>query len=183
MPGMDSWRTISPLKLAEMRAFTLPLPSYLSIPAMANGSWSFPVRWTPSWANRYVPCSVASEHFDLAPFSSSANPVPTACAPTTPTTANTNRVATYLLMRSVPPRVVGAYGPISVFTPASSRAVPHITSAAYSCERGGRIPRSSGLSSSYSAFCGPFVERHYSTEATSAASGRLQQHRLYYLRM
>src|SRR5215217_2412301 len=121
---MDWWRTPSPLKLAEMRAFTLPLPSYFSIPAMANGAWSFPVTSTPSWAIRYVPCSVALEHFAPAEFSSSANPVPTASTPTTPTTPNTtNRAARYLFMRFVPPCFVGA----------------HVTSAPYSCERGGRI--------------------------------------------
>src|SRR5215210_269177 len=124
VPGMDSWRTTSPLKLAEMRAFTLPLPSYFSIPAMANGAWSFPVTSTPSWAIRYVPCSVALEHFALESFSSSANPLPTASTPTTPTTPNTtNRAARYLFMSSVPPCFVGA----------------HVTAAAYSCERGGRI--------------------------------------------
>src|SRR5215208_4218179 len=121
---MDSWRTTSPLKLAEMTAFTLPLPSYFSIPAMANGAWSSPVTSTPSWAIRYVPCSVALEHFAPAEFSSSANPVPTASTPTRPTTPNTtNRAARYLFMRFVPPCFVGA----------------HVTSAAYSCERGGRI--------------------------------------------
>src|SRR5215212_7539084 len=79
---------------------------------------------TPSLANRYVPSSVALEHFALASFSSSANPLPTASTPTTPTTPNTtNRAARYLFMRSVPPCFVGA----------------HVTGAAYSCERGGRI--------------------------------------------
>src|SRR5215204_748318 len=145
VPGMDSWRTTSPLKLAEMTAFTLPLPSYFSIPAMANGFWSFPVTSTPSWAIRYVPCSVALEHFAPAPFSSSANPVPTARTPTTPTTPNTtNRAATYLFMRLYL-LVAGAYGRISVATPASSRAGPHVTSAAYSCERGGRITHLSDI--------------------------------------
>src|SRR5215203_6711692 len=57
VPGMDWLRATSPLKLAETTAFTFPLPSYFSIPAMANGAWSFPVTSTPSWANRYVPCS------------------------------------------------------------------------------------------------------------------------------
>src|SRR5918995_4839357 len=91
---------------------------------MANGLWSFPLTLTPSWANRYVPCSVALEHFALAAFSSSANPVPTASTPTRPTTPNTtNRAATYLFMSSVPPCFVG----------------PHVTAAAYSWERGGRI--------------------------------------------
>src|SRR5215218_2007379 len=121
---MDSWRTTSPLKLAEMTAFTLPLPSYFSIPAMANGAWSFPEMSTPSWAIRYVPCSVALEHLALASFSSSANPVPTASTPTTPTSPNTtNRVAKYLFMGSVPPCFVGA----------------HVTAAAYSCGRDERI--------------------------------------------
>src|SRR5215211_251626 len=124
VPGMDSWRTTSPLKLAEMTAFTLPLPSYFSIPAMANGAWSFPVTSTPSWAIRYVPCSVALEHFALAEFSFSANPLPTASTPTRPTTpTTTNKAATYLFMSSVPPCFIG----------------PHVTAAAYSCERGGRI--------------------------------------------
>src|SRR5829696_813335 len=99
---MDWLRATSPLKLAEMTAFTLPLPSYFSIPAMANGFWLFPVTSTPSWANRYVPCSVALEHFAPASFSSSANPLPTATTPTTPTTPNTtNRAARYLFMRSL----------------------------------------------------------------------------------
>src|SRR5215208_983426 len=95
---------------------------------------------TPSLANRYVPSSVALEHFALASFSSSATPLPTASTPTTPTTANTtNRAARYLFMRSVPPCFVGAYDRISVATPASSRAGPHVTSISYFCERGGRI--------------------------------------------
>src|SRR5215218_2579430 len=101
---------------------------------------------TPLMANRYVPSSVASEHF--APASSSLSsssladpvPIPTTRTPTRPTTPNTtNRAATYLFMRSLPPCFVGAYGRISVSTPASSRVGPHVTSAPYSCERGGRI--------------------------------------------
>src|SRR5918993_2800902 len=107
---------------------------------MANGLWSLPLISTPFWANRYVPLSVASEHFAPVAFSSSANPLPTASTPTRPTTPNTtNRAARYLFMRSVPPCFVGAYSRISVATPASSRAGPHITSTAYFCERGGRI--------------------------------------------
>src|SRR5918995_7544533 len=107
---------------------------------MANGLWSLPLISTPFWANRYVPCSVASEHFAPVAFSSLANPVPTASTPRRPTTpTTTNRAARYLFMRSVPPCFVGAYDRISVSTPASSRAGPHITSAVYSCERGRRI--------------------------------------------
>src|SRR5215208_933559 len=69
---------------------------------MANGFWSFPVTSTPSWASRYVPCSVALEHFAPASFSSSANPLPTATTPTRPTTPNTtNRAAKYLFMGSL----------------------------------------------------------------------------------
>src|SRR5215208_7117078 len=123
-PGMDWWRATSPLKLAETTALTLPLPSYFSIPAKANGTCFFPSTLTPSWANRYVPCSVALEHFALAAFSFSANPLPAASTPTRPTTpTTTNKAARYLFMRSVPPCFVGA----------------HVTDAAYSCERGGRI--------------------------------------------
>src|SRR5215217_9632359 len=88
---------------------------------MANGLWSLPLISTPFWANRYVPCSVATEHFAPAAFSSPANPLPTASPPTRPTTPNTtNRAATYLFMRSVPPCFVGT----------------HVTEAAYSCVRG-----------------------------------------------
>src|SRR5829696_47961 len=91
---------------------------------MANGLWSLPLISTPFWANRYVPLSVASEHFAPEAFSSSANPLPTASTPTRPTTPNTtNRAARYLFMRSLPPCFVG----------------PHVTAAAYACERGGRI--------------------------------------------
>src|SRR5215217_1754279 len=88
---MDWWRATSPLKLAEATAFTLPLPSYFSIPAMANGPWSFPEMSTPSWAKRYVPCSVALEHFATA-FSSPlslAYPAPPARTPA-PTTSSTS---------------------------------------------------------------------------------------------
>src|SRR5215217_2621248 len=71
---------------------------------MANGLWSLPLISTPFWAKRYVPCSVATEHFAPAAFSSLANPLPTASTPTRPTTPNTtNRAARYLFMRSVPP--------------------------------------------------------------------------------
>src|SRR5829696_7073024 len=122
---MDSWRTTSPLKLAEMTAFTLPLPSYFSIPAMANGFWLFPVTSTPSWANRYVPCSVALEHFAPASFSSSANPLPTASTPTRPTTPNTtNRAARYLFMRSVPPCCVLAGTLWQVVSRCNEHSVP-----------------------------------------------------------
>src|SRR5215208_5805140 len=111
---------------------------------MANGLCSLPLISTPFWANRYVPLSVALEHFALEAFSSSANPLPTASTPTRPTTPNTtNRAARYLFMRSLPPCFVVAYDRISVSTPTSSRAGPHITSAAYSCERGRRITQMS----------------------------------------
>src|SRR5215208_4147457 len=71
---------------------------------MANGLCSLPLIRTPFWANRYVPLSMATEHFALEAFSSSANPLPTASIPRRPTTHNTtNRAATYLFMRSVPP--------------------------------------------------------------------------------
>src|SRR5215204_357774 len=107
---------------------------------MANGLWSLPLISTPFWANRYVPLSVASEHFASVAFSSLAKPLPTASTPTRPTTPNTtNRAARYLFMRSLYLLALsGAYDRISVST-AASRAGPHITSAAYSCERGRRI--------------------------------------------
>src|SRR5918993_4456781 len=111
---------------------------------MANGLCSSPLISTPFWAKRYVPLSVALEHVAPASFSSLANPLPTASTPTRPTTPNTiNRAARYLFMRSVPPCFVGAYDRISVSTAASSRAGPHIRSAAYSCERGRRITQRS----------------------------------------
>src|SRR5829696_4301896 len=55
---------------------------------MAKGLWSLPLISTPFWANRYLPSSVASEHFALLEASSSlAYPAPTvvsrAAAPTT----------------------------------------------------------------------------------------------------
>src|SRR5215213_6601808 len=55
---------------------------------MATGLCSSPLISTPFWANRYVPLSVASEHFALLEaFSSLAYPAPTvvsrAAAPTT----------------------------------------------------------------------------------------------------
>src|ERR687896_406638 len=55
---------------------------------MAKGLCSLPLISTPFWANRYVPLSVASEHFALLEaFSSLAYPAPTvvsrAAAPTT----------------------------------------------------------------------------------------------------
>src|ERR671910_3311116 len=55
---------------------------------MANGMWSLPLISTPFSANRYVPSSVASEHFALLEASSFlAYPAPTvvsrAAAPTT----------------------------------------------------------------------------------------------------
>src|SRR5215217_39411 len=114
--------------LAETTVLTWPLPSKTSYPARAAGSCSLPLISTSSKANRYVPSSVASEHFALEAFSSplsplsSAYPAPPASTPTRPTTPNTtNRAATYLFMRSMPPCFVG----------------PHVTAAAYSCERGG----------------------------------------------
>src|SRR5215207_3557271 len=127
---LELWclRPTCPLKLNESTLFPWPLPSKTSYPATANGPWSFPSIVDPSKANRYMPSSVASEHFapsssSLA-FSSLANPVPTASAPTTPTSPNTtNRVAKYLFMGSVPPCFVG----------------PHVTAAAYSCGRDERI--------------------------------------------
>src|SRR5215203_1671548 len=92
---------------------------------MANGAWSFPVTSTPSWANRYVPCSVALEHFAPASFSSSANPLPTASTPTTPTTPNTtNRAARYLFMRSVPPCCVLAGTLWQVVSRCNEHSVP-----------------------------------------------------------
>src|ERR671911_322392 len=98
---------------------------------MANGLWSLPFISTPFWANRYVPCSVALEHFAPAAFSSLANPLPTASTPTRPTTPNTtNSAARYLFMRSVPPCFIG----------------PHVTSATYTCERGGCITQLQYLS-------------------------------------
>jgi hypothetical protein len=126
-------------QLVEATLLRWLLPSKTSYPAMANGSWSLPLISTSSKANGYVPSSVASEHFVRPAFSSSANPLPTASTPTRATTPNTtNRTAKYLFLRSVPPCFAGAYGRISVSTPAS-RAGPHVTSAPYSCERGGRI--------------------------------------------
>src|SRR5918995_2822969 len=54
---------------------------------MANGLCSSPLISTPFWANRYVPLSVASEHFALEASSFLAYPAPTvvsrAAAPTT----------------------------------------------------------------------------------------------------
>src|SRR5215216_3309177 len=57
---------------------------------MAKGLCSLPLISTPFWANRYVPLSVATEHFALLEaFSSLAYPAPTvvsrAAAPTTTT--------------------------------------------------------------------------------------------------
>src|SRR5215204_2248809 len=124
---LELWclRPTCPLKLNESTLFPWPLPSKTSYPATANGPWSFPSIVDPSKANRYMPSSVASEHFALEAFSSPlspAYPAPPASTPTRPTTPNTtNRAATYLFMRSMPPCFVG----------------PHVTAAAYSCERGG----------------------------------------------
>src|SRR5215217_556636 len=105
---MDWWRATFPLKLAEATAFTLPLPSYFSIPAMANGPLSGPPVTTPSWAKRYVPCSVASEHFapafssPLSPLSS-AYPAPPARTTPAPTTSSTSTTpAAHSLLRFIP---------------------------------------------------------------------------------
>src|SRR5215204_4021771 len=109
--------------------------------------------FTPSTASRYVPSSVALEHFALEAFSSplsSAYPAPPASTPTRPTTPNTtNRAATYLFMRSVPPCFVG----------------PHVTAAAYSCERGGRITQLQYLLQLSS----PTSENSYSTHSGELA--------------
>src|SRR5215218_9996589 len=64
---------------------------------MAKGLCSLPLIPTPSAANRYVPCSVASEHFALEAFSSSAYPVPIARTPASPTTSSTTPAAQRLL--------------------------------------------------------------------------------------
>src|SRR5918999_5809843 len=108
---------------------------------MANGLWSLPLISTPFWAKRYVPCSVSSEHFASVAFSSLANPLPTASTPTRPQLPTPPigppRICSCALCTSLLCR--GLRGRISVSTPASSRAGPHITSAAYSCERGRRI--------------------------------------------
>src|SRR5215203_3038824 len=83
--------TTFPFKLNEATPCCVPLPLNTCCPATAKGSCFFPS--TPSKANRYLPCSVASEH--LAPaaflslaFSSLANPVPTTRTPT-PTSSTT----------------------------------------------------------------------------------------------
>src|SRR5215208_4376387 len=121
VPDTCCLRITCPLKLAEKTLFTWPLPSKTSYPAPANGTWSFPVMSTPFQPSRYVPCSVALEHFSPAAFSSSANPVPTASTPTRPTTPNTpnttNRAATYLFMRSL--YLLALSGPTAV-----SRSLP-----------------------------------------------------------
>src|SRR5215208_1698016 len=120
---MDWWRATSPLKLAEATAFTLPLPSYFSIPAMANGPWSFPEITTPSWANRYVPFSVASEHFAPASSSplSSAYPAPPARTPAPTTSSTSTTPAAHIPLRFI--RVVLlSYG--SFFT--ASKVPPHL---------------------------------------------------------
>src|SRR5919205_447231 len=98
---LELWclRPTCPLKLNESTLFPWPLPSKTSYPATANGPWSFPSIVDPSKANRYMPSSVASEHFALSVFSPLANPVPTARIPMTPTSDTPNRAATYLFMR------------------------------------------------------------------------------------
>src|SRR5215207_7736583 len=55
---------------------------------MANGLWSLPLISTPFWVNRYVPCSVATEHFAPAASSSLAYPAPTVVRAAAPTTTN-----------------------------------------------------------------------------------------------
>src|SRR5215208_908369 len=52
---------------------------------MAKGLWSLPLISTPFWANRYVPLSVALEHFALEAFSSLAYPAPTVVRAAAPT--------------------------------------------------------------------------------------------------
>src|SRR5215217_6679964 len=54
---------------------------------MAKGLCSSPLISTPFWANRYVPLSVASEHFALEASSSLAYPAPTVVRPAAPTTS------------------------------------------------------------------------------------------------
>src|SRR5215204_6714834 len=55
---------------------------------MANGLCSSPLISTPFWANRYVPLSVALEHFALLEaFSSLAYPAPTVVRAAAPTTS------------------------------------------------------------------------------------------------
>src|SRR5215211_5548487 len=54
---------------------------------MANGLCSSPLISTPFWANRYVPLSVALEHFALEAFSSLAYPAPTVLRAAAPTTS------------------------------------------------------------------------------------------------
>src|SRR5215212_8053913 len=54
---------------------------------MAKGLCSSPLISTPFWANRYVPLSVATEHFALLEASSSlAYPAPTVVRTAAPTT-------------------------------------------------------------------------------------------------
>src|SRR5215208_1484703 len=95
VPETGSLRETSPLKLEEATPFSLPLPSNTAYPAMANGTWALsPVISTPSKANGYVPCNVATEHFLAPAFSSSvAYPVPTAKTATTPTRRSTTHAA------------------------------------------------------------------------------------------
>src|SRR5919107_6317726 len=54
---------------------------------MATGLCSSPLISTPSSANRYVPLSVALEHFALEAFSSLAYPAPTVVRAAAPTTS------------------------------------------------------------------------------------------------
>jgi hypothetical protein len=60
VPETCALRVICPLALPEKTVSTLPLPSKTSYPALANGSWSFPLISTPSGANRYVPFSLVA---------------------------------------------------------------------------------------------------------------------------
>src|SRR5215218_4741529 len=104
---LELWclRPTCPLKLNESTLFPWPLPSKTSYPATANGPWSFPSIVNPSKANRYLPSSVASEHFAPAASSSLANPVPTASTPTTPTSSTMHAAHSPLRLIPGPPFV------------------------------------------------------------------------------
>src|SRR5215217_4985798 len=106
VPELWTLRSTCPLKLTESTLFTWPLPSKTSYPATANGPWSFPSIVDASKANRYVPCSVASEHFAPAASSSLANPLPTASTPTTPTSSTTHAAHSPLRLIPGPPLLV-----------------------------------------------------------------------------
>src|SRR5215203_2410584 len=82
---------------------------------MANGLCSSPLISTPFWANRYLPLSVASEHFALLEaFSSLAYPAPTVVRTAAPTT--TTRI-------SARPLPIALYG--SLWSSCSSCVVAH----------------------------------------------------------